>query len=189
MQDPSIRSAICLDLEGAVVIIDEAHNVEGVCRDAGSIELSMLNMAKIALDLCFFNRMTKYRWVGGRRCRGGGARGGWNLWLAFWFYKKKKKLIGLYGFFGFCLIRVIDGLVWQVYHYAGLFRRFIRFVDVMGSVIDWLGCSFIWLTWLWCDWLYWFDRLIEQVQSQWTRVTQDWNRKIRVLRYITVTRI
>ena len=41
-----------LGVDKAVVIIDEAHNVEGVCRDAGSMELSLLDMVAMASDLC-----------------------------------------------------------------------------------------------------------------------------------------
>lgn len=36
--NPSIREAVGVNLEGAVVIFDEAHNIEDVCRDAGGIE-------------------------------------------------------------------------------------------------------------------------------------------------------
>ncbi|CAN0111827.1 unnamed protein product, partial [Hapterophycus canaliculatus] len=49
--DPSIRSSTSLSLAGAVVILDEAHNVEGVCRDAGSLELRAVNMVDMASDL------------------------------------------------------------------------------------------------------------------------------------------
>ena len=49
--DPSVRQAAglsCADLTGRIIILDEAHNVEGVCRDAGSAEIS-LDQAKNAL--------------------------------------------------------------------------------------------------------------------------------------------
>ena len=49
--DPSVRQAAglsCADLTGRIVILDEAHNVESVCRDAGSAELS-LDQLKAAL--------------------------------------------------------------------------------------------------------------------------------------------
>lgn len=42
--DPSVRQAAgssCIDLKGCVIILDEAHNVEGVCRDAGSAEITL----------------------------------------------------------------------------------------------------------------------------------------------------
>ena len=50
--DPSVRQAAglsCADLTGRVVILDEAHNVESVCRDAGSAELN-LDQLKAALS-------------------------------------------------------------------------------------------------------------------------------------------
>ena len=64
VQDPGIRSSLSLDIEGAVIIFDEAHNVEGVCRDAGSLELSVLDMTNIASDLCRFCQISSLRWVG-----------------------------------------------------------------------------------------------------------------------------
>ncbi|CAK9096983.1 Regulator of telomere elongation helicase 1 [Durusdinium trenchii] len=50
--DPSVRQAAglsCADLTSRVVILDEAHNVESVCRDAGSAELN-LDQLKAALS-------------------------------------------------------------------------------------------------------------------------------------------
>ena len=50
--DPSVRQAAglsCADLTGRIVILDEAHNVESVCRDAGSAELT-LDQMKAALS-------------------------------------------------------------------------------------------------------------------------------------------
>ena len=44
--DQSIRSAMKINLKDAVVIFDEAHNIEDICRDAASAEISrnfMLN--------------------------------------------------------------------------------------------------------------------------------------------------
>ncbi|KAF0738392.1 hypothetical protein Ae201684_005744 [Aphanomyces euteiches] len=37
---PEIRSSCAINLKNAVVIFDEAHNIEDVCRDAASLELS-----------------------------------------------------------------------------------------------------------------------------------------------------
>ncbi|OQS55301.1 DNA repair helicase [Ecytonucleospora hepatopenaei] len=36
--DPRIRNSMDIDLDGSIVIIDEAHNVEDTCRSAGSFE-------------------------------------------------------------------------------------------------------------------------------------------------------
>ena len=38
--DPLIREAMDVDLKGAAIIIDEAHNVEDVCRSAASLEVT-----------------------------------------------------------------------------------------------------------------------------------------------------
>ena len=49
--DPSVRQASglsCADLSGRMIILDEAHNVEGTCRDAGSAEIT-LDQARSAL--------------------------------------------------------------------------------------------------------------------------------------------
>lgn len=41
-----------MNLEGAVVILDEAHNIESVCRDAGSLELTVQDLGSLAVELC-----------------------------------------------------------------------------------------------------------------------------------------
>jgi hypothetical protein len=46
-----IRQAMGIDLEGAIVIIDEAHNIEDVCRSAGSFEWSQENVYAIEMEL------------------------------------------------------------------------------------------------------------------------------------------
>lgn len=61
VQDPSIRSSMSLSLSGAVVILDEAHNVEGVCRDAGSLELPLVDMVNMASDLCDLRHVASCR--------------------------------------------------------------------------------------------------------------------------------
>ncbi|XP_068623451.1 Fanconi anemia group J protein homolog [Battus philenor] len=38
--EPSIRSSMQIDLEGNIVIIDEAHNIEDICRDAATFTFS-----------------------------------------------------------------------------------------------------------------------------------------------------
>lgn len=40
-----------IDLEGAIVIIDEAHNIEDVCRSAGSFEWSQENVFAIEMEI------------------------------------------------------------------------------------------------------------------------------------------
>ena len=43
--DASIREKLQLSLQGAVVVFDEAHNLESVCVDAASFDLSSLDVA------------------------------------------------------------------------------------------------------------------------------------------------
>ena len=43
--DPPIRDALQLNLQQAVVIFDEAHNLESVCLDSASFDLSALDIA------------------------------------------------------------------------------------------------------------------------------------------------
>lgn len=52
-----IRQAMGIDLEGSVIIIDEAHNIEDVCRSAGSFEWSQENVYAIEMEIkTFFAR-------------------------------------------------------------------------------------------------------------------------------------
>lgn len=49
-----------IDLEGAVVIVDEAHNIEDVCRSAGSFEWSQENVFSIEIEIkTFFARASE----------------------------------------------------------------------------------------------------------------------------------
>jgi len=52
--DPSVRRSAgsrALNLTGKVVVIDEAHNIEGVCRDAGSVDVTMDHLQAILAAL------------------------------------------------------------------------------------------------------------------------------------------
>ncbi|EQC25210.1 hypothetical protein SDRG_16908 [Saprolegnia diclina VS20] len=40
IMDPTIRAAVKIDLKSAIVILDEAHNIEDVCRSSASMELT-----------------------------------------------------------------------------------------------------------------------------------------------------
>ena len=44
--DPFIRKSMKIDLEGAIVIIDEAHNIEDACREAASGEWSLAELGE-----------------------------------------------------------------------------------------------------------------------------------------------
>lgn len=49
--DENIRKALEIDLTGAAVIIDEGHNVEDVCRDGASMEISVTELEDTASQL------------------------------------------------------------------------------------------------------------------------------------------
>lgn len=49
--DENIRAALEIDLTGAAVIIDEGHNVEDVCRDGASMEISVKELEDTASQL------------------------------------------------------------------------------------------------------------------------------------------
>lgn len=52
-----IRQAMNIDLKGAIIIIDEAHNIEDVCRSAGSFEWSQENVFAVEMEIkTFFAR-------------------------------------------------------------------------------------------------------------------------------------
>ena len=42
--DPAVRNSMSLDVKGAVVILDEAHNIEDVARESASLSLSYLDL-------------------------------------------------------------------------------------------------------------------------------------------------
>jgi hypothetical protein len=45
--DPVLRTSFESELRGAIVVFDEAHNIEDVCREAASIELTAVQLAAI----------------------------------------------------------------------------------------------------------------------------------------------
>ena len=49
--DPAVRRAMNIDLKGAVVVFDEAHNIEGVARDAASADLSLSQLDAAVAEL------------------------------------------------------------------------------------------------------------------------------------------
>ena len=58
--DPFIRDAMGIELSGAIVIVDEAHNIEDSARDAGSITFSLSDIEVIQSELLglLYNRNT-----------------------------------------------------------------------------------------------------------------------------------
>jgi len=55
--DPVIRRSMGIELEDSVFIFDEAHNIEDVCRDAGSMEINLDTLNEMILSL---SRACKY---------------------------------------------------------------------------------------------------------------------------------
>jgi Rad3-related DNA helicase len=51
--DPASRKSLNLSLEGAVLLIDEAHNLESACEEIFSFDLSLrqLRLARAEIDL------------------------------------------------------------------------------------------------------------------------------------------
>ena len=49
--DPSVRKNSRMNLRNRVVILDEAHNIEQVCRDAGSVEIAVTELSDQDLGL------------------------------------------------------------------------------------------------------------------------------------------
>ena len=47
-----MRETLGIDIEGSIIIIDEAHNIEDTCREAGSIDVTVSNLLEIIRDLC-----------------------------------------------------------------------------------------------------------------------------------------
>jgi len=58
LMSPSTRNAMGLDskIQGSVVIIDEAHNIEDVARDAASCELSLSRVIKLRSEIQVFEK-------------------------------------------------------------------------------------------------------------------------------------
>ncbi|CAB0032622.1 unnamed protein product [Trichogramma brassicae] len=58
--DPSIRESMGIDLTNEIVIVDEAHNIESICRDAGSAEFREDALLEAAEDChLLYNRTEK----------------------------------------------------------------------------------------------------------------------------------
>ncbi|KAJ2161968.1 hypothetical protein GGF46_001064 [Coemansia sp. RSA 552] len=48
--DPQVRDATGIDLNGSIVILDEAHNIENAARDAGSFDVTDLHLLGLAKE-------------------------------------------------------------------------------------------------------------------------------------------
>ncbi|KHN12606.1 Fanconi anemia group J protein like [Glycine soja] len=49
--NPVIRAAMDVDIKGAIVILDEAHNIEDIARDAGSVDIEEDVVDKLQMEL------------------------------------------------------------------------------------------------------------------------------------------
>ncbi|OMP07585.1 Helicase-like, DEXD box c2 type [Corchorus olitorius] len=49
--NPVIRGAMDVDIKGAVIVLDEAHNIEDIARDAGSVDLEEDALLKLQTEL------------------------------------------------------------------------------------------------------------------------------------------
>lgn len=49
--NPVIRGAMEVDIQGAIVIFDEAHNIEDISRDAGSVDIEEDTLDKLQMEL------------------------------------------------------------------------------------------------------------------------------------------
>jgi Fanconi anemia group J protein len=58
--EPSIRNALGIDLEGSVVVLDEAHNVESTLRESGSMTLPEFELCELLLVLNNYATMEKH---------------------------------------------------------------------------------------------------------------------------------
>ena len=58
--DPGIREAMGIDLNDSAVILDEAHNMSGVCRDAGSVEIKLQQLLELEQLCCVFACLNRW---------------------------------------------------------------------------------------------------------------------------------
>ena len=63
--DPSVRAAMDVDVKGALVILDEAHNVEDVAREAASCDVALSDVVAAAEE---FRRVASFDDENHREC-------------------------------------------------------------------------------------------------------------------------
>ncbi|XP_023768865.1 uncharacterized protein LOC111917407 [Lactuca sativa] len=60
--NPQIRKAMELDVKGNIIILDEAHNIEDIARDAGSVDAEEVVLLQLQMELenlCHSDRVTQ----------------------------------------------------------------------------------------------------------------------------------
>ena len=58
--EPSIRNALGIELEGSVIVLDEAHNVEDTLRESGSCKLGEFELCELLLVMSNYSTMEKH---------------------------------------------------------------------------------------------------------------------------------
>jgi len=58
--EPAIRNALGIDLEGSIVVLDEAHNVEDTLRESGSCKLGEFELCELLLVMSNYSSMEKH---------------------------------------------------------------------------------------------------------------------------------
>ena len=50
-----MRETLGINIDGSIIVIDEAHNIEDTCREAGSIDVTTNSLLEIMRDLCILH--------------------------------------------------------------------------------------------------------------------------------------
>ena len=53
--NPGMRETLGINIDGSIIVIDEAHNIEDTCREAGSIDVTTNSLLEIMRDLCILH--------------------------------------------------------------------------------------------------------------------------------------
>lgn len=53
--NPGMRETLGINIEGSIIVVDEAHNIEDTCREAGSIDVTTSHLLEIMRDLCILH--------------------------------------------------------------------------------------------------------------------------------------
>ena len=58
--EPAIRNALGIELEGSIIVLDEAHNVEDTLRESGSCKLGEFELCELLLVMSNYSSMEKH---------------------------------------------------------------------------------------------------------------------------------
>ena len=59
--DPGVRAAMNIEVKDAAIIIDEGHNLEDVCREAASFEITATSLATVSREMVAMGKVS-FRW-------------------------------------------------------------------------------------------------------------------------------